>query len=440
MQETHQGFMGLRSLGRAVLEASVPEDHMRANHSFSEIVIERDFWNLKESEEVKPVREKALGKAPQAFVAILPARPKEEPLLQELDSPLVDLGFQFGTNLLESQCVSDNTLEDSVVSKKCLGIVLEIELTHLPEKVHKAFLFLSWKPGVGRIEVGHKDAPIIFRKDRLGNFGTPGLGNPVIGEPFIHGGPKPMIGAAHLPPRFIHMKVRALANRLEDLFDFDPEPLAHPLEGLGQGAFRDLEVSEALKELLDLMKGKAVVILQDHGLNEDIGTQIPVGDFLGGIGGCDHLLTMPAPVTVLLKQSDLRSCGNQILLDVLKDFLGLAQGMTAVRATPERLFNHPVNRLGLYSGETLMPGFLTRGLGAGGALGEPQGLQELLPGFAFLLLCEFSLEFLDFPFFFEDDLNEFFLGFLGKEDLAAYFHNPNNGQDGDFFEGITSGG
>jgi len=212
------------------------------------------------------------------------------------------------------------------------------------------------------------------------------------------------------------------------------------LEGLGESPFRDLEVSQALEEFLDLIEGKSVVILQDHRLDQDMGSQIPVRDFFRGIRSRDHLLTMGAVVTVLPETGDLRTGGDQILLKVLKDFLGFTQGMAAVRTASECLLNHPVNRLRLCPGEALVSRFLSRGLGVSCALGLSEGLQEFLPGFAFLLPIEFSLKFLDLSFFLEDDFDEFFFGFLGKEELAVCFHNPNNGQEGDFFEGLASGG
>ena len=47
MQETHQNLVGLGSFGRAVLKAPVPQDHMRADHPLSQVVVERNSGNLK---------------------------------------------------------------------------------------------------------------------------------------------------------------------------------------------------------------------------------------------------------------------------------------------------------------------------------------------------------------------------------------------------------
>ena len=197
-----------------------------------------------------------------------------------------------------------------------------------------------------------------------------------------------------------------------------------------------------------------MVILEEDGLNQDMGTQIPVRDFLGGIGRSDHLLTMGAVVTVFPETGDFRTGRNQILLNVFKDFLGFAQEMAAVRASFECLFNHPVNRLRLCSGQAFVSGFLTGRLGTPRALGEPQGLQEFLSGFRFffgfqrpfeLFVFLLELEELFHEFFArlsetEDFLNQLFFGFLSEEQLAVCFHNPNNGQERDFFEGLASGG
>jgi hypothetical protein len=250
------------------------------------------------------------------------------------------------------------------------------------------------------------------------------------------------------------MKGWALTNRFENLTDFDPEPLAHPLQGLGQSPFRDLEMSQALKELPDLIEREAVVILQDHGLNEDMGTEVPVRDLFRGIGGRDHFLTMRAVVTVFLETGDFRMGRNEVLLNMLKDFLSFAQGMAAVRASLEGLLDHPMNRLRLHPGQSFVSGFLPRRLGVLRMLGKPEGLQEFLSGFRFFFGFQRLLELFVFPLELKEFLdkllsglpetkdffNQLFFGLLGEEELAVCFHNPNNGQARDFFEGITSGG
>jgi hypothetical protein len=440
MEKAHQGLVGLRPLRGAILKAPVPENHMRPNHPLGEIVIEGDLRDLEKGEKMKPMFQESLRESSKALIPIVPAGPEEEAFLEESDSPLINLGSKLGTNLFEFYGIPEDAFQDSVVFPKRLGLVFEIKRAHLPEEVDQAFLLLSRQPMISRIEVGHEHPPIVFGEDRFGNLGAPGLGNPVIGEPFIDHGPEPMVSAAHLPPRFIHMEVRARPHRCQDLLDFDPKPLTHPLEGLGQSPFRDPEMSKALKEFFDLIEGKPVVVLQDHGLNEDVGTQVPVRHFFGGIRGGHHLLAMGAVVAVFLKQSDLGMGRDQVFLDVFDHFLGFAQRRAAIGASLEGLLDHPVNRFGLHSGQALVPGFLTGRLGAACVLGFSQGLQEFLPGFAFLPFPEFSLKFLDFSFFLQDDFDEFFFSFLGEEDLAACFHNPNNGQEGDFFEGIPSGG
>ena len=454
MEKAHQGLVGLRPLRGTILKAPVSENHMGSDHALSEVVIEGDLGDLKKGEEMKPVSEEAFGKAPQAFIPVVPAGPEEEAFLQELDPPPVDPASKPGTNLFESCGIPEDAFQDSVVFQKGPGLVFEIKLAHLSQEVNEALLLLSGKPGIGRIEVSHKHAPIVFGEDLFGNLGASGPGNPVISEPFIHHGPEPMVLTAHLPPGFIHVKVRALTDRFEDLADFDSEPLAHSLEGLGESPFRDLEMSECLEELLDLIERKAVVVLQDHGLNEDIGTQVSVRDFFRGIRGCHHLLTMGAVVTVFLKQSDLGMGGDQVFLNVFEDLLGFAQRRAAVRALFEGLLHHPVNRCGLHSGQSFVPRFLTGRLGVFQALGESQGLQEFLSGFRFFFGSQRLFELFVFlmqvkkllsEFFprlseLEDFFNQLFFGFLSEKELAVSFHNPNNGQRGDFFEGITSGG
>ena len=61
-------------------------------------------------------------------------------------------------------------------------------------------------------------------------------------------------------------------------------------------------------------------------------------------------------------------------------------------------------------------------------------------GLFVFFLPELFLEFLDLLFFLEDDFDKFFFGFLGEEEQAVFSHRLNNGQEADFFEGITSGG
>jgi len=454
MEKAHQGFMSSGSSGRAVLETPVPENHVGADHPLSEVVIEGNLRDLKKGEEMKPVSEEAFGKAPQASVTVFPAGPEEEAFFEEFDPPLVGPGRKLRANLFQSQGIPEDSFQDSVVFPKGLGLIFEIKGAHFSQEMDKTLLLLSGKPGIGRIEIGHKHTPIVFGEDRFGNLGAPGLCNLVISEPFVDHGPEPMVGSAYLPPGFIHVKVRALTNRLENLLHLDPKPLTHPLEGLGESPFRDLEMSECLKELLDLIERKSVVILQDHGLNEDIGTQIPVRDFSSGIRGGHHLLTMGTIVTMLPETGDLRTGGNEIFLQVFNHLLRGAQSVMAIRAASESLLNHPVNRLGLHSGQALVPGFLPRGLGAFQALGKPEGLQEFLSGFRLFFRSQCLFELFVFLVQLEELLNEFFPGlpeledlfdqfffrFLGEEELAVSFHTPNNGQRGDFFEGIASGG
>lgn len=454
MQKTHQNLVGLGSFGRAILKASVSEDHVRPDHPLGQVIVERNFRDLEKSQEVEPVSEEAFGETPQTFIPIFPAGPEKEALLQEFDPPLVDPSPQLRTNLLQSQGIPEDTFQDLVIFQKGLRLIFEIKLAYLSEEMNEAFLFLPREPVVSRIEVRDEDTPVVFGENRFGDLGASRLGNPVISESFVDNRPEPMASAAHFPPGFVHVKVRALTNRFENLTDFDPEPLAHPLEGLGQGPFRDLEMGQAPEELLDLIKRETVVILQDHGLNEDMGTQVPVRDLLGGIRGRDHFLTMRAVVTVFLEQSDLGISRNEIFLGVLDHFLRPAQPVVTIGAVVKGLFDHPVNRLGFRPGQALMSGFLPRRFGALRMLGKPESFEKFLSGFTFFFSSQRLLELLVFLIQFEeffnellpglpepeDFFNQLFFGFLGEEELAVCFHNPNNGQEGDFFEGIPSGG
>jgi hypothetical protein len=413
---------------------------MRPDHSLRQVIVEGNLGNLKKGQKMKPVSEEAFRKAPQAFIVVFPARPEEEALFQEPDSPPVD-GYPNRLPIFsKTQDVSKNALQDLVVFQKRFGGVFKAELAHLSQEMDEALLFPSRKPVVGRIEVGHKDTPVIFGEDRFGNLGSPGLGNPVVGKPFVDYRPEPVTSSTHLPSRLIHMKVGTFTNRFKDLPDFDAEPFAHPLEGLGKGPFRDLEVSQAFKEFSYLIERKPVVIFQDDGLNEDIGTEVPVRDFLGGIGSGDHLLAMGAVVTVFLKKGDLRMGGDQVFLGVFNHFLRGAQPAVAIRAVFQGLFDHPVDSLGLQACEAHMPRLLAGNLGASYPLGKPEGLQEFLLGLFLFLLPELSFKLLDTLLFLQDDFNQLFFGFLGEEELAVFSHSLKNGQEGEFFEGIASGG
>lgn len=454
MQQAHQGFVGFGSLGRAILKAPVSQDDVRTDHSLSQVVVERNLRMFQEGQQMKPVSEESFGKAAQAFISVIPACPEEETVFQEPDSPLIDAHPECFPGFFKREGVSENPSQDFVVFQKRFGGILETKPAHLPEEVDETLLFLPGKPVVSRIEIGDENTPVVFGEDLLGDLGSSGLGNPVIGEPFVDNRPEPMASAVYLPPGLIHVKVRALTNRFKDLLDLDSEPLAHPLEGLGQSPFRDLEMSETLEELPDLIEREAVMILQNHGLDEDIGTQVPVRDLFRGIRGRDHLLTMRAVVTVLLETGDFRTGRNEILLNMLKDFLGFAQGMAAVGASLEGLFDHPIDRLRLNPGQSFVSGFLPRRPGALRMLGKPQGLQEFLSGFILFFSSQSLLELFVFLIQLEEFLNELlsglpetedffnqlFFGFLGEEQLAVFSHNPNNGQDEDFFEGIPSGG
>jgi len=428
VKKAHQGFMGLGSFGRAVLEASIPEDHMRADHPLSQVIVERNLGMFKKSQEVEPVGEEAFGEAPQALISVFPAGPEKEALFQEPDSPLVDGYPKRLPIFFKTQGISKNPSQDFVIFHKRLGGVFESKLAHLPQEMDKAFLFFPREPIISRVEVRDEDAPVVFGKNFLGDLGSPGLGNLVIGEPFIDNRPEPMAGPAHLPAGFVHMEMGTLTDGFNDLLDLDPEPLAHPLEGLGQGPFRDLEMSEALEELLNLIERKAVVIFQDHSLNQDVGTQVTVRDLFRGVRGCDHLLTRPAPVAVLLKKSDLGMGGDEVFLGVLDHFLGPAQTAVAIRAAFEGLGHHPVDSLGLRARQTHVPDLLAGNLGAPHALSQPQGLQEFLLGLFLFLLPELSFKLLDTLLFLQDDFDEFFFGSLGEEELAVFSHTLKNGQ------------
>jgi len=196
---------------------------------------------------MKPMLEEAFGKPRQVLIPVLPAGPEEEAFFQEPDSPLVDRDMKDLPSFSKTQSISKNPSQDFVIFHKRLGGVFESKLAHLPQEMDETLLFLSRKPVVSRIEVGHEDPPIIFGEDLFGDLGSPGLGNPVVGKPFIDDRPEPMVGPAHLPAGFVHVKVWALANRFEDLMDFDPEPLTHPLEGLSQGSLGNLEMTKTLK-------------------------------------------------------------------------------------------------------------------------------------------------------------------------------------------------
>lgn len=133
VKKTHEGFVGLSSFGRPVLqrsstavkphvEASVLEDYMRADHPLRQVIIEGNLRVLEESQEMKPVSEKTFRKASQTLIAVFPARPEEKTLLQELDSPLVHRGLKEILGFFEAECVSENTLQDFVIFQKRLRL------------------------------------------------------------------------------------------------------------------------------------------------------------------------------------------------------------------------------------------------------------------------------------------------------------------------------
>jgi len=183
-----------------------------------------------------------------------------------------------------------------------------------------------------------------------------------------------------------------------------------------------------------------VVVVKNQRLNQDIRTEITVGDFFRGIGGCDHLLTMRAVVTMLLEKGDFRTGGDEVFLGVLDHFLRSAQPVVTIGTMIEGLRHHPVDSLGLHSRAAHVSNLLAGNLRTPHPLSEPQGFQEFLLGLFLFLLPEFSFKLPDTLLFLQDDFNEFFFGLLRKEELAVFSHNLKNGQAGDFFEGITSGG
>lgn len=267
VKEAHQGFVGFGSLGRAVLETPVPQDHMRADHPLSQVVVERNLRDLKKGEEMNPVFEEAFGKPHQVPVAVFPAGPEEETLFQEPDSPLVD-GYPKGLPIFfKPQGISKNPFQDLVIFQKRLRGVFETELAHLPQEMDEALLFLSREPVVGRIEVGDEDTPVVLGKNLLRDLGSPALGDLVVGKPFIHHRPEPVIRSAHLPAGLIHMKMGAGTDGFKNLIPLHLKPLTNPLKSLSQGPFRDSEMAERFKQFFDLIEGKAVVIFENYGLD-----------------------------------------------------------------------------------------------------------------------------------------------------------------------------
>jgi len=316
--------MSRRSFWGPILKTSVAKDDVVTNHSFSQIIVERDFRMLQEGQEMNPVFQKTLGQSFEMFVSVIPARPEEEALFQEPDSPLVDGSLKGVPGFFKTQGVSKNPFQDFMVFQKHLGGIFESKLAHLPQEMDETLLFLPREPVVSRVEVRDQNAGVIFGKNRFWDFSSPALSDLVVSQPFIDTGPQPMIRARDFPASLIHMKMRACSDSLKDLSLFHLKPLTDALKGLGQSAFRDLEMTKTFKEFLYFIERKAMVIFQDHSLNQNVGTKIAVRYFFRSIRSRHKLSAMAAIAALFLKASHLRLRRNNVLLNMIENLLDRA--------------------------------------------------------------------------------------------------------------------
>lgn len=444
LDERHEDFMGPGPFGASVLVGAVPEDHIRENHPFGQVVVERDRRVLKEGDQVKPVPEETFGKALEVFILIVPHAPKEKAFL---DTPHPSFKPQFGkkdSSLIQPQGILEDALKLPVIVEEFRASVFLDTPAQFPKKMDQALLHPAREPGVGGIEIRDEDAAVVFRKDAPRDFRSPAFLDSVIGEPFTHKGPEPVPLSIDLPARLIDMDLGALMEGFEDLTGFDFEPLAHPLEGLGHSAFRDPESCKLPEKLHDLISRKGVVILEDRHLNEGMGSDEAMRHFLGGIRSGEELPTIRAIVTMPLKKGDFDPGRDDVFLDVFEDFLRGTQGMVAIWASLKGLFHDSVDPIRSRASHPKMPRFLAGFLCSPYLGSQTHHLKLSPPEIGLFLFLELPFElsdsrfsFLNDPLFFEDDLDEGFLGFLSQEKKAV-FHNPFNGFPLASLKGVTS--
>lgn len=419
LKEAHQSLVGLGSLGGHILEGNLPEDHIRADHPFCEVVVRRQARDLEEGENLPVIFEESLREAFPMRVRKRLTGKMQESVFHESRSSVKNPRRKPSPFLIQSIGIREDAFEFDpgrlILGRRVPDVFdfpLEMDQTALPPLSRLV---------VGGKEITHGDSLEIRSENLSGDFPSPAPSDPVEGEFPIHKDPEPMKDSRDFPAGFIPVDPGGLPNRLEDEFFLDFEPLGKALERLGESRVRDFESTKLFEKNPDLGIRKAVVVFEQDRLHEDIGTEIPIRDFFQGVRRSLLLSTIRAPVAVADEFRGLHLGRDNILLDMF--FLvchKLSQGgLAAIRTPFQGLMDGVVDEFGFVSGDAgvsygpseFLPTLLEFSL-------EGRGFQGLRPLVLFQSL-HFLLKLLDLLPETEDFFDELFFGFLYEEEAVT---------------------
>lgn len=364
LDEAHEAGMGGGALGGTTLIGAVTKDHVGTNQAFSLVVLPGQTPNLQEGQELMVMLEDSSRETLQRFIPVRSRSPDQEAFVQESVAMEHRDDRQFGSSSCQPPGVQEDPPQGEMGMTELLRGIALGNLTQFPQQVDPTLLLPDLEPVVGAVEVADDDPIVPFAEDLLGNCRSSAAIDPVVGDAIGDEGPEPVVDPGDLPAGLIHVSGRRSSNGFEQRLGLNLKPLRNPRERLSEGPFRDRQMSHLLEAQPDLVEGQPMDVLEQDRLGQDLGTQIAVGDLLGGVGSRQDGLTPAAIVPMPLEAGHLDLGGDQVFLDVLSHLDGSSQSRMALRAIGQGLLHDSVNLLRAGSSDPRMPGLLPRALGA----------------------------------------------------------------------------
>ena len=374
LDETHQGGMGGGALRRSALIGAVAQDHVGTNQPFGLIVLPRQTPNLQEGQELVMMLEDSSRETPQCFVPIRSCSPRQEAFIEKSMAMERGESGQHAPGSGQPPGIQEDPSQSQMGATELLRGIAFGNLAQFPEQVNPTLLLADLQPIVGAVEVADHDPLVPFAENLFGNCRSSAAIDSVVGNAIGDEGPEPVVDPGHLPAGLIHMGGRRSSNGFKQGLGLDLEPLSDTRKRLSDGSFGDGQFSQLLEAGSDLVEGQTVDVLEQNRLGQDLGTQIAVGDLLGGVGSREDTLTPAAIVPMPLEAGHLHSSRDQILLEMFRHFNGRPQPCMALRACGQSLLDDSVNLLRGRSGDSRMPRLLPGTFGTPNQQGQTEEL------------------------------------------------------------------
>ena len=344
----------------------VADDDVWLDGALGGVVVGGQAWDVEVGENGLMVFQEASAQSLPKLVGIGSGGEIEEAVFQPAGAAGINERGQMCPPVRQTFGVRQEAFQTFIGVLEIVGRSLGEGLSLLADfalQMNQTLLLYTRELVVGAEEVADHDTFERVTQDVLGNFAPAAFihvdVSPTVGDE----APQPVADAVDGPAGFVDMFDGRLLDGKLDPIGLQVQVVSQALEGFVDGAFRHGQAAEVLQEVFDLVARQGQMVFQpDHG-GQGTGADVPVRHFIRSIEGCDHFVASPAPVTVMEETGDLHARRDDVFLDVLGRFNGLAQDVMTVWAGGQFLNDLAVDVRGLGSGDAGMTGLAAPPMG-----------------------------------------------------------------------------